>query len=216
MRAVSDLSSQDAHQRSTLPRAVPFLRWGGPPVEHGVLRVAAAADITFIEERWATLLRGTKADDANWDWRGKLSDLFAPLGVQHIVAVADDEVQGTLVTTLPLATPHDWYADALYVEYVATAPWNRTELGKGHHGLVRVGPIYKGVGPTLLRHAALRSLAVGRGGRVALHSVPGAVANYTRYGLSPKGPDQEDPKLERFFGDAVWAQTFLAPRGMTP
>lgn len=97
---------------------------------------------------------------------------------------------------------------SLYIEYVATAPWNRPTAGED--------AIFKGIGPALLRHAVLRSLALGRLGRVTLHSVPKAVAFYERLGLAHGGPDPIADGLEYFEGDERWALQFLAPRGSTP
>jgi hypothetical protein len=197
------ISPKDALNQCRVPRRVSLRRKSDKAEVSGILRTATDEDVRFIEDHWAPLLQGTDADDASWPWRSKLDDLYVSEGAaEHVVVVIDDRVQGTLVTTLPDATSGLWGAHALYVEYVVTAPWNR--------GGEENAQSYKAVGSLLLRHAALRSLAVGRGGCVALHSVPGAVTCYIKTAhLEDHGPEPTEPGLVRFLGDAQWAQGFL-------
>ena len=77
----------------------------------------------------------------------------------------------------------------IYVEALATAPWNRSQLQV---------PQYRLVGGTLMEFARYRSEAIGYGGLVALHSFPGAEGFYTQLGLLNCGADPDYDNLVYF------------------
>ena len=80
--------------------------------------------------------------------------------------------------------------DEVYVEYLASAPWNRRLLED---------PLYLvGVGRALLLLARQRSVELGYGGRVGLHALPGAEAFYRRYDMPDYGPDLDKDGLVYF------------------
>src|SRR5689334_22913384 len=82
-----------------------------------------------VVSTWLPILRETAEQDANWDWPGKAEDPCFPDGIEHVAIVVADEVQGILVTSLPEEPPALCeIADVLYVEYIASAPWNRKHL----------------------------------------------------------------------------------------
>ncbi|MGD9693457.1 MAG: hypothetical protein AB7G17_07935 [Phycisphaerales bacterium] len=78
---------------------------------------------------------------------------------------------------------------AVYVDYIATAPWNR----RG----VTDSPTYRAVGSELLCQAAHHSHLLGLRGRVTLASLPGALRFYRERGFLPTGDAVEGmPLLE--------------------
>lgn len=77
----------------------------------------------------------------------------------------------------------------VYVEALATAPWNRLAIIRP--------PELRGVGTALLLFARQRSLQLGYGGRVGLHALPRAERFYERQRMSRFDPNPEDyPDLE--------------------
>ncbi|TGS35833.1 hypothetical protein EN825_34620, partial [Mesorhizobium sp. M8A.F.Ca.ET.182.01.1.1] len=72
----------------------------------------------------------------------------------------------------------------IYVEFLATAPWNRPKLV--------AEPIYKGAGRVLVGTAVSLSLEEEFGGRIGLHSLPGAEVFYRdAIGMTDLGADSE-------------------------
>uniref|UniRef100_A0A8T6QJ72 GNAT family N-acetyltransferase n=1 Tax=Lyngbya confervoides BDU141951 TaxID=1574623 RepID=A0A8T6QJ72_9CYAN len=137
------------------------------------------------------MLRETQQPDADWNWAYKLQ-----------LAVNDEryevygmELEALLQGVILLET--QWHRSWLpqrfplvYVEYLASAPWNRR--------LIEDPPYLVGVGRALLLFARQRSLELGYGGRVGLHSLPGAEAFYHRYQMPDYGPDPDKGGLVYF------------------
>ncbi len=144
-----------------------------------------------IDDLWEDILRTTQQPDADWNWAYKLQ-----------LAVNDDryevygmEMEALLQGVILLET--QWHRSWLpqrfplvYVEYLASAPWNRR--------LIENPPYLVGVGRALLLFARQRSLELGYGGRVGLHSLPGAEAFYQRYQIPDYGPDPDKGGLVYF------------------
>ena len=78
----------------------------------------------------------------------------------------------------------------VYVEYLASAPWNRR--------LLEDPPYLIGVGRALVLFARQRSVELGYGGRVGLHALPGAEAFYRRYSMPDYGSDPDKEGLVYF------------------
>ena len=78
----------------------------------------------------------------------------------------------------------------VYIQYITSAPWNRKEIQR---------PLrYKGVGTALLRYARLRSVELGYGGRIGLHSLPTAERFYENQNMLNLGIDEEYENLTYF------------------
>lgn len=78
----------------------------------------------------------------------------------------------------------------VYVEALASAPWNRSNLQQP--------PTLRGVGSVLLNFARRRSLDLGYGGRIGLHALPGAEAFYTLKNMTDYGSDPDKENLVYF------------------
>lgn len=94
-------------------------------------------------------------------------------------------------------------ADLIYVERLATAPWNR----RGFVG----EPIYKGVGQLLLSTAVNLGLEEDLDGRIGLHSLWGADAFYRDIiGMTDFGLDDDNYGMRYFEMSSARARAFLA------
>ena len=135
-----------------------------------------------------TLIEAGNANvqDARWDWVGKAKVAAMMMG-QETFAVECGETQGLMLVNLNGFAQLDAQKgrELVYVELLATAPWNR-------HKLVD-SPRYKGVGRILIATAISLSIESGFHGRLGLHSLPQSeswyrdVARFTDLGLdAPK------------------------------
>jgi hypothetical protein len=72
----------------------------------------------------------------------------------------------------------------VYITRLVTAPPNRIEIQNP--------PRFKGVGTVLLRLARIRSVELGYGGRIGLHSLPNSFRFYERINMINCGKDTDD------------------------
>lgn len=192
----------------TQRRRVQLVRWSDRGSEWGHLALPDPVLLERAQESWRTQLEGTSEEDAGWDWVSKASNAdhttYAS-GVEHVLLICQDDVHGMMITSRPDSPPalSEFGKNLLYVEYLATAPRNRPEVASA--------PMFRAIGPLLLRHAILRSITLGFAGCVGLHSKPGAVKKYVSYKLLQRGLDFQQG-YEYFEGDTNWAKQFLAWR----
>ena len=79
----------------------------------------------------------------------------------------------------------------IYVDFVATAPWNRPKL--------QAPPRFRGVGQVFILAAIETSREAGFKGRVGLHSLPEAVPFYEgKCGFARLGADSSHQNLTYF------------------
>ncbi len=153
------------------------------------------------------------AEDAHWDWGNKaLAAINDPFLYDIFVLECGGNTQALLMTRkggsdcFSRHTEHP-KADMLYVEFLATAPWNRPRLVPN--------PTYKGAGITLIGTAVSKSIEEEMCGRVGLHSLPGAEAFYRdTVGMTDFGVDQEGAHkgLRYFELPASQVNNFLTPQ----
>lgn len=137
-------------------------------------------------------------DDLNWNWREFVAGRETEYGFspdQFLEGWAlwhDAMVQGMMI----LSGPHICVSQehvgkrAVYVEYLAIAPWNRPSVrNKGH--CLEISRLTK-VGTALLTHAILRSQALTMDGRVALESIQSAKQRYREMFLRECGREPLD------------------------
>lgn len=121
-------------------------------------------------------------EDAHWEWTTKaLHALKNPLNYELFSVEKDDKTQGMLMAIKggsKCFSRHQEHprAPIVYIDFLATAPWNR-------HGLTAAAPVYRGVGRVLFMAAVSLSIDEEFAGRVGLHSLPGA-ENFYRQQLS--------------------------------
>lgn len=99
-----------------------------------------------------------------------------------------------------IATQRD--AQLVYVDLVATAPWNRDHPDG-------TSPHYEGVGVSLVTQAIFHSQTCGFGGRVGLHSIPDAQGFYRRCGMTELEADRQYGHMVYFESTPEQSQLFL-------
>lgn len=153
---------------------------------------------------WLPLLDSTEEDDRTWDWRGKRDEPCFARELEHLALRRGADIEGVLMTSIAAPPPGpSLFKSLLYIEYLVVAPWNRAHLTARQR--------FKGVGPTLMRHAVHRSIALGHEGRIGLHSEPRAVQFYeAKAKLTNRGSDLAEGMRDYFEGDSDWADMFLA------
>jgi hypothetical protein len=186
-----------------LPRRVSLRHADGTTLD-AVIQRADDLLVRKVVNTWVPVLQRMRAHDADWPWERKARDVCYPVEVEHVMITQGDDIQGILVTSLPPAPPpRSILESVVFIEWVATAPWNRPEATGGRR--------FKGIGSSFLDHAVDRSRRTGRRGCIGLVSEPDAEAFYMAVELHPRGLDP-DEGLEYFEGDVEWADSWLVRR----
>lgn len=133
------------------------------------LRVAEDSDVERWRRTWEALLVRTNADDAPWDWSGQIRRADRVEGFLCLAALSGERLEGLLSLSLR-QSQIDPKSVLVYVEYLATAPWNRREIVDS--------PEVRGLGRVLMQSAIRISLVLGHAGRIGLHSKPAAERFY--------------------------------------
>lgn len=170
------------------------------------------ATLRGIEDQWTPMFDAAapanRPEDAHWEWAAKaVHALTNPLNYELFGVEADGRTQGMMLAIkggLKCFSRHTEHprAPLVYIDFLATAPWNRP-------GMVLV-PSYKGVGRILFMAAVSLSLTEEFGGRVGLHSLPGAEAFYrTRLNMTDLGKDEAYHSLRYFELSASQAERLI-------
>lgn len=114
----------------------------------------------------------SRPEDHHWDWQWKASEWRPLLGFHSFAITCEGELQGLmLVCDYKSARISGQFGKPIvYVEYLATAPWNRPEF--------QTPPRYRGVGTVMVAAAVELSWEFGFHGRIGLHSLSGAEKFY--------------------------------------
>jgi len=148
---------------------------------------------------------GQSEEDAEWNWE-QLS--IEANGMDYWEAIAlqtsSGALQGAMVYRADAKSVLEPDSGAVFVENLATAPWNRKR--------VIAAPENGGVGPELLCQAVHHSHLLGFNGRVLLTSLPGAVEFYEGRGFVNTGRIIDDLPLYELPKDA--ARKWLIEKGL--
>lgn len=141
-----------------------------------------------------TLLSQTQFGDAHWEWLKKAL-AFQDERYRWFTIFAEDVPQAVCVIFQPKASVISPDSNIFYIEYLATAPWNRNNL----MGPKKLG----GMGTLIIETAceyAINQLGLRPG--FSLHSLPGAIDFYRKIGMS-QFPQHDKDSLVFFeiFGD---------------
>lgn len=190
-----------------------YLRDGksGQLVEACLFDEVAAEHLALWDREWVPAMQtycagrapGEKPEDSHWDWRRKSRVLGGLLGYHAFALVCRKELQGLMLTNdVTAARLREQFGKPLiYVEFVATAPWNRPEMESP--------PRYRGVGQVFILAAVESSRDAGFKGRIGLHSLPKAEDFYgQRCGLTRLGPDSSHQNLTYFEMTETQAEAF--------
>lgn len=146
---------------------------------------------------------GEKPEDSHWDWRRKSQAVRGMLGFHSFALVCRKELQGLMMMNdMTSARLREQFGKPLlYVEFVATAPWNRSKR--------QDPPRCRGVGQVFVLAAIETSRDAGFKGRVGLHSLPDAESFYEqKCGFARLGPDSSHQNLAYFEMTETQADAF--------
>jgi hypothetical protein len=140
---------------------------------------------------------------AHWDWEFKTKQMRGLLAFRGFAVIAQGVTQGLMRVDLNhnARLPAQAGKPLVYVEYLETAPWNRSDIAT---------PRYRGVGSALITAAVDLSLEEDFRGRIGLHSLTQAESFYRdACGMSDLGPDTMYFNLRYFEMTAQQATAFL-------
>jgi hypothetical protein len=183
----------------------------GGLVEASLFDEVTDEHLRLWEQGWVPEMRAHRAnrapadtpEDSHWNWRNKANGWRALLGYQSYALVCQGELQGLMLTNdmTSARLPQQFGKPIVYVEFLATAPWNRPEL--------RMPPKYRGCGRIFILAAIHTSLDAGFKGRIGLHSLPAAERFYEeKCGFTRLGPDSSHQKLAYYEMTETQADAF--------
>ena len=146
---------------------------------------------------------GEKPEDSHWDWRRKSETISGILGYHSFALVCHHQLQGLMIVNdMTSARLRAQFGKPLiYVEFLATAPWNRPKL--------QDPPLYRGVGHVFVLAAIETSREAGFKGRTGLHSLPEAESFYEqKCGFARLGADSSHQNLTYFEMNENRAEAF--------
>ena len=143
---------------------------------------------------WRAWLVANNQEDREWSWEQFIVDargasVRSAERYEFYSLVVDDELEALMILhTASRRSPSD-HKPLVYVEYLAVAPHGRRGFEPRK---------YRYCGEVMLRFAIHRSETLRYGGRVGLHSLPGAREFYTTLGLRDHGPDPAEAGYHYF------------------
>ena len=169
-----------------------------PPIQARVAELKANGQFTLQGVGDANI------EDFGWKWAEKYRDR-TELRWRSYALRCDGRTQGLMFVDLlrRCRLPPSFDSHLVYVDILATAPWNRERLVKT--------PVYRGVGRVMMAEAINLSLEEGFDGRVGLHALPKANAFYSEKCLMQNlGPDANYENLNYYELTAARADEFLS------
>ena len=151
---------------------------------------------------------GWRDEDYRWDWRGKQPSKEFLLELPSFALEVEGLTEGLLWLNLGFkyrSRLGSGMKKLVYVDYVAAAPWNRTQPDDTPKKLY-------GVGIALIDVAVAVSYKEGCRGRLGLHSLPGSEKFYAeKCQMKDFGPDVQYPnKLHYYEMSEAQAKVFRA------
>lgn len=162
-------------------------------------------DATWVPKMKAFAKRAStsRAEDAHWDWRAKVGAWTAFLSCRSFALVSDGNLQGMMManTVASARLPEQFGKPLVYIEYLATAPWNRPKMSSPSR--------LRGAGSAFVLAAIELSIDEGFKGRVGLHSLSEAEDFYEmKCGMTRLGPDAAHQDLTYFELTETQAESF--------
>jgi GNAT superfamily N-acetyltransferase len=135
---------------------------------------------------WRPILERHREEDASWDWSAILAEHLTTGGrtFESFGIVCRGKLQGAMLLGQGERTSRASGRPIVYVEYIATAPWNRSTIEAQSR--------FKGAGTELLAAAVEWSRHMQCEGALGLHSKPRALGFYGRQGFRDLGPDARE------------------------
>ncbi|MHB8390258.1 MAG: hypothetical protein ACYDBH_11850 [Acidobacteriaceae bacterium] len=112
-----------------------------------------------------TAAADANVQDSHWDWVGKAEHAARSMQYETFAVECAGQTQGLMLVDVTKFAQLDGQQgrELVYIELLATAPWNRRKLVPT--------PVYKGVGRVLVGTAISLSVELGFKGRIGLHSL---------------------------------------------
>jgi len=130
------------------------------------------------------------AQDSHWEWVEKAVEAERIMGRDTFAIEAAGVTQGLMLVDVGFGRLPDLRGKELvYIDLLATAPWNRPKLTPDAR--------YKGVGRVLVGTAISLSVDLGFGGGIGLHSLPQSEDWYRGVGFTDV--EFDDAKGMRYF-----------------
>ncbi|TPK85695.1 hypothetical protein FJ936_09150 [Mesorhizobium sp. B2-4-13] len=210
----------------TILGTVPLLnRVTGKFEDATLFRGAGQENLAHFETRWRPMLEMRRleaeqqglslhdinAEDVHWDWGKKvLAAEEDPLILELFVLECGYSTQALMLVRKGglkclCRHPEDLTNQLIYVDFLATAPWNRPRLV--------AQPAYSGCGRILLAAAVSLSFDEEMKGRIGLHALPGAETYYRdKIRMTDLGPDEHYQNLRYFeVSTSAAMQMFATP-----
>jgi hypothetical protein len=143
------------------------------------------------------------AQDSHWEWVEKALEAERVMGRDTFAVECSGETQGLMLTDVSFGRlPVQRGLELVYIELLATAPWNRPKLV--------TDPRYKGVGRILVETAISLSVDLGFSGRIALHSLPQSESWYQTVGGFTDVEFDADKRMRYFEMTEADAAAFIS------
>jgi hypothetical protein len=148
---------------------------------------------------------GLRPEHSHWDWRNKHAAVEGLIAYRMFGIECDGDIQGLMLISTaghPCRIPEQQGKEQVYIDFVASAPWNSPGLVESpHYGLV---------GRVLVATAVQVSLEEGFRGRIGLHSLPQAETFYaSNCGMTDLGRDMKKQGLRYFEMTPAQSAAFL-------
>jgi len=146
-------------------------KWG----DYNYQLLSYIKDQNYSPQQLEDVLNLVQLEDSHWDWLQK-SYLYRSDEYDWFYLIVDNEVQAACLIYHPKKSAID-SDNIFYVEFVAVAPWNRTNLMKARR--------FKGLASILMKHSvnySINQLRLRPG--FSLHSLPLAEGFYKKIGMN--------------------------------
>lgn len=171
-------------------QSIRLLRGNGEIVL-GLLCSMNLRHVEDIRSLWTPMLEAMNQEDAFWNWARKKQLALRQDGYEAYAIEYEELTQGVLwLETRRHRSQSVEGQPLVYVEAIASAPWNRRPINPE--------PYLRGLGSLLLQFARQRSLQLGYGGRIGLHSLAGSESFYESQNMMSGGPDPDCEGLVYF------------------
>ncbi|WP_186044437.1 GNAT family N-acetyltransferase [Burkholderia gladioli] len=141
-------------------------------------------DKDYSDEERAEVLESIQIDDSHWEWLKK-AIAYRTDEYVWLFLIADDVPQGACLIYHPKKSEIET-GDIFYIEYIASAPWNRKNPMSPRR--------FSGVGSLLIKAAmeyATKELKLRQG--FSLHALPRAVSFYEKIGMKSFAALDKEP-----------------------
>jgi GNAT superfamily N-acetyltransferase len=172
-------------------QSIQLVRGRDNQIVEATLLSLAPKHLDDFDNLWLQQLLLYRQEDKYWDWVLKKRMSLNNENYESYAIEYEERTQGLMwIETQWHRSQVEVERRIVYVEALATAPWNRRTIQQP--------PELKGVGTLLLNFARRRSLDLGYEGRISLHALPEAQRFYDSRNMMNFGPDPDKEDLIYF------------------